>query len=191
MPAVAENYRSVSKTPKTPSGKGASARRRDAYTGAMMVWIGMAAGALCLALAGYALWLWREVWRRRAGLRARRDEAGAHRRDSIRILARAVIDDELNLTEGAIRLKVLLDHEVPAETGAQRFPAIYGLHDATAHMPRRLERRRRPRSEIARLDAEREELETDYRQAVLAEARRLLAVADSDAGGDWLRRGLH
>lgn len=176
MPAIAENNRSVSQTPKTRRGKGASARCPGAYTGGMTVWIGLAGGALCLALAGYALWLWREVWRRRADWRARRGEAGAHRRDSIRILARAVIDDELNLSEGAIRLKVLLDHEVPAETGAQRFPAIYGLHDATAHMPRRLERRRRPRAEIARLDAEREALEADYREAVVAEARRLLTA---------------
>lgn len=155
----------------------------------MTIWIGLAAAAL-LALAGYALWLWGRVWRQRSALRKRRGEASDHRRDSIRILAQAVAADELNLTEGAIRLKVLLDHELPADTGAARFPAIYGLHDATAHMPRRLERRRYPRSEIERLDAEREGLEAQFRGGVIAEAQ-WLSAATSNPDRDWLRHAMH
>lgn len=135
-----------------------------------------AAAAVILALGVYAVLLWRRVWRVRAEQRARHAEARADQVHSIRVLAAAVAEGELNLTEGAIRLKVLLDNLLPAHEGERRYPAVYALHDATTHMPRRLARRQRPRAEIERLDAEREILEAQYRERVIAEARSLLTT---------------
>lgn len=134
----------------------------------------LAAAAVVVVLSGYAWHLWRRVWRQRAQQRAHHEDARADQSASIRILAQAVVDDELNLTEGAIRLKVLLDNRLAAHQGERDYPAIYALHDATAHMPRRLERHGHSRAEIQRLDAEREMLEARYRERVTAEARALL-----------------
>jgi CRP-like cAMP-binding protein len=54
---------------------------------------------------------------------------------------------------------------------------------------RRLERRRYPRAEIERLDAEREALEAEYREAVIAEARRLLTAPAGATRRGWEREG--
>jgi len=138
--------------------------------------VALGAGLLVvILLAAYAARLWWRVWRQSRASTRRHAASREDQAHSMHVLARLVLDDELNLTEGAIRLKVLLDHWLPAGEGQQAYPAIYRLHDATAHMPRRLERRQWPRAEIERLDAEREVLESQHREQVLAEADRLLS----------------
>lgn len=134
----------------------------------------IAAAAVVAGLAAYALWLWSAVWRREGARRRRTADARDDQVAGLRILARALLDGELNVTESAIRMKVLLDHLRGGRAAAAAYPAIYALHDATEHMPRRLERKRRPAAEIARLDAEREALEARHGEAVRADARRLL-----------------
>lgn len=130
-------------------------------------------GTIVLALVGYAGWLWRRVLQRRRARAARHHAARADQSQSIRLITAALLEDDLNLTEAAIRLKVLVDNRLPPGEGQDCYPAIYGLYDATEHMPRRLARREHPRAEIERLDAERQLLEAQYRERVLAEARSL------------------
>ncbi len=65
---------------------------------------------LIAGLAGYALYLWRKVWRgeqQRAAMQAERHAALA---EDLRILASSLLDEQLPLIEGAIRIKVLLDN---------------------------------------------------------------------------------
>lgn len=136
--------------------------------------LGIAALLVVAGLAIYALQLWRGVWRRdgeqaRVKAQARDDQVR-----SVRLLALSMLDGDLNLSEGAIRLKVMLDHLLP-DSGARSYPDIYALHDATAHMPRGAARKQHPRDEIRRLDAQREVLESQYREPVMAQARQLLA----------------
>lgn len=139
----------------------------------MLTLLMIAGGAIVLVLAGYAGWLWRRVLRRRRARAARHHEARADQSQSIRLITAALLEDDLNLTEAAIRLKVLIDNRLPPGEGQEHYPAIYGLYDATDHMPRRLARRQHPRAEIQRLDAERQLLEAQYRERVLVEARDL------------------
>ena len=62
------------------------------------------------ALAVYAAYLWRQVWARQRQ-QAEVDLALRQRlHDDLRVLASSLLDGQLPLIEGAIRIKVLLDN---------------------------------------------------------------------------------
>ncbi|WP_353159935.1 DUF2489 domain-containing protein [Salinisphaera shabanensis] len=142
-----------------------------------MIWLAILAAVVILALAGYAGWLW---WRvinqqkeRETHNAAVLAETEADLEHSIAIIADSLLTGELNLSEGAIRLKVLLDH-YHAPGGAQAdYPAIYSLFLSTSNMPRGEERDAWPRNEIRRMDREREMLEVAAKDSILDEAARL------------------
>lgn len=143
----------------------------------MTVALSVAAGVVVLALAAYAGWLW---WRVYAQKREREThnaavlaETEADLARSISIIADSVLTEELNLSEAAIRLKVLLDHWYAPASGQRDYPAIYRLYLSTATMPRGAERDAHPRREIRRLDREREAFEVAARSDVLTEAEQL------------------
>jgi len=136
-----------------------------------------AAGAVIIVLAAYAGWLgWRlyaqkhERERHNAAVLA---DTEADLARSIAIIADSLLTAELNLSEGAIRLKVLLDHWYSPASGQGDYPAIYRLYLMTSTMPRGAARDSRPPDEIRRLDHERETYERGARDEVLAEAARL------------------
>lgn len=86
-------------------------------------------------LAGYAAWLWYRVWRHRQRQHRQQVERNARLAGDIRILAQGLLEDQVPLIEGAIRIKVLLDnYSGPrrADLPVQVFETIY---DATAHIP--------------------------------------------------------
>ena len=55
--------------------------------------------------------------------------------NSIRILSQSMLEDQLTLTEGAIRLSVLLDNLSLENFDKSSVKGIYELVDATAHIP--------------------------------------------------------
>jgi len=143
----------------------------------MMALLAILGGAVVLALAGYAGWLW---WCLLAQKRERDThnatvlaETEADLARSIAIIADSLLTGELNLSEGAIRLKVLLDHWYSPASGQSDYPSIYSLFLSTSTMPRGEERATWPKAEIRRLDREREMLEVAAKDSVLDEAARL------------------
>ena len=148
------------------------------YNGGMkllIIVLGLLAVLLVAGLAWYAWQLWRGVWAKdtahsqAAALRQR--DARADQINSVRVLAKSMLDGDLNVTEGAIRLKVLLDHLYPDGSGEKHYPDLYALYNATEHMPRGRARAQQPPAEIRKLDEQREALEAQYRDAVLRQAR--------------------
>lgn len=132
-------------------------------------------GALCVAaLAIYALSLWRNIWRRDREQVALKNAARSDQTYSLRTLAKSMLDGELNISEAAIRLKVLLDHLQSDGSGAHQYPDIYALYNAVADMPRGAARDGHAAADIKALDAQREAIEARYRDAVLAQGRLLL-----------------
>lgn len=106
----------------------------------------------------------------------RAEEAQEHRRyliDSIRIIAGAVLHDErMTLTEGCIRIKVLLDNLAPHLHQHEQFAVINRMFEATSHIPfleawKALSRQEQARFELemARIEAEHE---TEVRRAMEA-----------------------
>jgi hypothetical protein len=110
----------------------------------------------------------REQKAQRAAEAARLEqEAQAHRRyliDSVRIISQAVLhDDKMTITEGCIRLKVLLDNLAPHLHQHEHFAVIEQVFDATRHIPfldgwKALSRREQARFELemAKIEAEHE-----------------------------------
>ena len=95
---------------------------------------------------------------------------------SVRLIAHGMIEDQLSLTEGAIRIGVLLESLMQEEQARTEFRAFYLLADATQHIPildawKQLSTRRK-----LGFDLQREQLEIDHREFVLDAARRLLEV---------------
>lgn len=149
---------------------------------------------IIVALAAYAAWLcWRVASQKRerdthnAAVLA---ETEADLANSLSVIADSLLTRELNISEGAIRLKVLLDHWYSPGSGQNDYPAIYRLFLSTANMPRGEQRDRYPKREIRRLDREREMLEVSARDDILREAAHLqerFGVPSGRAGLEQLR----
>lgn len=147
-------------------------------------------GAIVLALAGYAGYLcWRLLTQKRVREVHNAEvlaETEADLARSIAIISDSLLTGELNLSEGAIRLKVLLDHWHAPASGQNDYPAIYSLFLSTSTMPRGEDRDEWSKAEIRRLDREREVLEVAARDSVLDEAARLRERFGVPAGREGL-----
>lgn len=139
-------------------------------------WIWTASLLALIIIAGlvfYAWRLWRQIAQQDASTNARRAATRADQIQSVRILADSLLRGDLNLTEGAIRIKVMLDYLLPEQLARAQYGPFYALYDATEHMPRRNQRDAYSRAELERFDTERQALENQHRAAVLEAARRV------------------
>lgn len=93
--------------------------------------------------------------------------------DSVRIIAGAVLNDErMTITEGCIRLKVLLDNLAPELHQHADFAVIDQVYAATSHIPFLEAWKALSREEQARFEREMAQVESEHesrvRQAMLA-----------------------
>lgn len=86
------------------------------------------------------------------------EERQQYLQESIRLVAHAILhDDKMTLTEGCIRLKVLLENYRPHLLQQDAFAAITEVHDKTSHIPIKDEWQSLPKK-----------LRNSYRQEMLA-----------------------
>lgn len=110
----------------------------------------------------------------------RRDDALAKRNEnlheSIVTIAKAMDQGQCPLSEGALRLVVLLDLRVESrEAGyAARYPALHDMYERIKHMPTHEARKQYPKQEIRKMDLEREGFEVELEQVILQDVRQLL-----------------
>ena len=99
----------------------------------LLVLLGSA--VLIAALALYALHLWRRVWAQEKiqtqALNTQRERIGG----DLRILASSLLEGQLQLIEGAIRIKVLLDNYDSSLSQDPRCEVFHLLFTATAQVP--------------------------------------------------------
>jgi Tfp pilus assembly protein PilO len=101
-------------------------------------------------------------------------EQNQYRNRSIQALAQGLLGDQLSLTEGAIRIRVMLDGlEVDASV-QEEFKAFYHLSDATRHIPILEEWKKLKLKQRMAFDKERQQLEADHKEFVEDAARRIL-----------------
>ncbi|MGH1485859.1 MAG: DUF2489 domain-containing protein [Cellvibrionaceae bacterium] len=93
--------------------------------------------------------------------------------NSIQVLAQGLVDDQLSLTEGAIRISVLLDNLKITENTKEDYSAFFQLADATAHIPILNAWKKLPKKEKFRFENERLEIEEKYREFVVDAATRI------------------
>jgi len=114
--------------------------------------------------------------------RRRRRQAVATRNEqiavSIRTISMAMVQQQCNLSEGAIRLVMLLQAlQLPTPIRKQDYPGVYALYDKVKAMPTHDARRQYTRNEIMKLDLQRVGYEAELEQQVLLDAKRLQALA--------------
>jgi len=94
--------------------------------------------------------------------------------ESIEVIARLVLDDQVEISEACLRLKVLLDH-YDAELIHQAPYSVYAtVYNALAHMPTHSARRQTNKKFLMKLDQQRFEIEARNREAVREASRALL-----------------
>lgn len=135
-----------------------------------MVWI-MVLGAVTLLLAVVAALLWYRVWQRQRQQLARRRDEQQQVRLELSVIARAVLQQDMDPVEGALRLAARLPYcPVPGS-----LEAIRALADAAAALDIGAAYRALPTAEQRRQDQLRKTLANQYRTALAVE---LLALAE-------------
>ncbi|MFP6801479.1 MAG: DUF2489 domain-containing protein [Pseudomonas sp.] len=141
----------------------------------LLVLIGSA--LVIAALALYALQLWQRVWAKEKAqaeaLNMQRERLGG----DIHILASSLLEGQLPLIEGAIRIKVLLDNYDSSLSQDQRCEVFHLLFAATAQVPTHAEWKALEKSVRRQHEQHFSELELKHKAAARAAARWLLDEA--------------
>ncbi|MDE1461984.1 DUF2489 domain-containing protein [Spartinivicinus poritis] len=131
---------------------------------------------IILGLSAWAVILWREVFANQAKLKQFEKQQKDFLASSVKILALAIANDQLDLTEGAIRLKILLDN-IDVNLVKQPDLAVFDtIYNATKHMATHDAREAMQLSLKIQQDSERTDLEEQYGEAIKAAAKKLLST---------------
>lgn len=143
-----------------------------------LTWAALATGGLLIAaLAVYALHLWRRVWaQQRSQAQANQDR---HERlgGDLQILASSLLDGQLPLIEGAIRIKVLLDNYDSTLSQDSRCQVFHLLFEATAQVPTHADWKALDKTVRRQHEKHFTELELQHKAAARTAARWLLEEA--------------
>ncbi len=94
--------------------------------------------------------------------------------DSIKLIAQLMIEEQVELSEGCIRIKVLLDHVAPDLHEHPAFSVFLKIYVATEHMPTHETRKKTDQKLIRKLDKERLTLEEKNKEAILNAAKQII-----------------
>ncbi|WKE65453.1 DUF2489 domain-containing protein [Gallaecimonas kandeliae] len=141
-----------------------------------MTWLTTLALLGVLVIAGLAFYLGKLLFMVKAQ-RQKREAAIAERNEkllsSIHIIARAMLEEQCDFSEGAIRIRNLLDHLHPYKAYGERFPALFDLYKRVKDLPTHEARKELDKKELRRQDREREGWERELSDAIKAEAELL------------------
>lgn len=128
-------------------------------------------GLIIAALAGYAVYLIRALQKQNHAFKQAKQARAKRLKESIEIIAKAMQNGDCNLSEGVIRLKMLLE---PLGIKLQQYSAMDALYNVVADMPILEARRELKKNERMRLDLQRESSEADLAESIKMELRQLL-----------------
>lgn len=141
----------------------------------MMMWttlLAIIALAIILGLVGYASTLLLALQKQKKAIAQARLARQQRLQESIKIIAKAMLQDDCNHSEGVIRLKMLLD---PLGHKLNQYPAMFELYQVVADMPTHQARRQLSKKERMRLDLTRESAEAKLEQNIKLELGQLCA----------------
>lgn len=123
--------------------------------------------------AGRLLWL---VNAQGAELAASKAKKNQYVIDSIVGICKAMHAEQCELSEGTLRVWVLLDHlEQPDKPDAvTAYPGLHRMYDVVKDMPTHSARKKHEKSHIRQLDAVRQQAELDLKDFILADVEKLL-----------------
>ncbi|RTE86653.1 MULTISPECIES: DUF2489 domain-containing protein [Gammaproteobacteria] len=148
-----------------------------------MIWwiLGALGVAIILALSVYAGMLLSQLSKQRKENQAGENKRVAYIHESILTIAKAMQQGQCDLSEGSIRISVLLDNlpEAGSTNFDTRFPAIHEMYEKIKHMPTHGARKEYPKKEIRKLDREREALEVEMETTIQADVTEVIAFIQS------------
>mgnify|MGYP000226912089 FL=1 len=138
---------------------------------------------LLLVVGGYAAYLAVQLYRRRQRfendkreLENQLKDKEAEARQSVQIIARALVQKDLSETEAAMRISWLSQQIALSADEAQHFSVFQQLSVATAHIPILDDWAALGKAEKRRLTVEREGIEVSYREFIQASAVELVSI---------------
>lgn len=143
-----------------------------------MLWLLVAVG--CLVIGGLSFYAGQLLFK----LKAQNDKVAELKKQrtdylvtSIKTIAFAMESEQCELSEGSIRIAVLLDNAKnlisEADPYQQKYPALFDLYSRIKHMPTHEARKHFSKKEIRDMDSERLKYEDELREKILTEVKRL------------------
>lgn len=132
----------------------------------------IAAVIIIAGMVGYAAYLLLALQKqKKALLQARRNRINRIK-ESIEIIAKAMLNDDCNLSEGVLRLKMLLE---PVGMSIKNHVTMLQLYEVVETMPTHEARNALKKNERMRLDLQRESAEVALEKNIKLELHQLLA----------------
>ena len=130
--------------------------------------------AVCIivGMIGYAIYLLLALQKQKKALQQARRNRINRIKESIEIIAKAMLNDDCNLSEGVLRLKMLLE---PVGMSLKHYSAMWRLYETVEDMPTHEARRELKKNERMRLDLQRESAEAALEKNIKLELHQLLA----------------
>jgi len=145
------------------------------------LWIALGVGVLIIIkLILLALHLWKKVWAQEAKnasdiekLKAEQAENQAYIIESIQVICKTIQNEDMNLSEGAIRLKVLSDNLPFSDDERASFTAIEALYLEVSELDTHENRKNLDKKERMKQDLKRHKAEVKHQDAFLAAVENL------------------
>lgn len=142
-----------------------------------MLWLFSALGVVVVALGVVAAVLWAKVWRlqkQQKALEEQRQHEKAENEqkridyihESLNVIARSMLDGQCPITEGCIRMAVLLDNIALDCDSKHRFSVVFEIYNATRHIPTHSSWKALSRKEQRRFEQEMMALEKQHEKTI-------------------------
>jgi hypothetical protein len=130
--------------------------------------------AVCIivGMIGYATYLLLALQKQKKALQQARRNRINRIKESIEIIAKAMLNDDCNLSEGVLRLKMLLE---PVGMSIKNHVTMLQLYEVVETMPTHEARKALKKNERMRLDLQRESAEVALEKNIKLELHQLLA----------------
>lgn len=130
--------------------------------------------AVCIivGMIGYATYLLLALQKQKKALQQARRNRINRIKESIEIIAKAMLNDDCNLSEGVLRLKMLLE---PVGMSIRNHVTMLQLYEVVETMPTHEARKALKKNERMRLDLQRESAEAALEKNIKLELHQLLA----------------
>lgn len=129
------------------------------------------AALIILSMAGYAARLWLKIYRQNRQIKQAQAVRFERIFESVEIIAKAMLSEQCDLSEGVLRLKPLLD---VLGKPLNRFAAMWALFETVQDMPILEARKQLKRNERMKFDLEREAKEVELAEQIKTELAVLL-----------------
>lgn len=136
-------------------------------------WLAAAGVIIIVALAAYAYMLWKKVLAREAEQRAVAADRNQRLEGDIIILAISLLEGQLPLIEGSIRIKVLLDNYYGPRRADLDVTVFERIYDATVHIPTHQGWKDLGKAERQLHEQQMETLERDHREEIFSAAKNI------------------